>query len=224
MNKNAEKIQLARLKKNMTTKQLAKKCGLTANYIEQIESGKKIISEAIAEKIFKVLEMKSDTLSQEAMARKEEYIKQRPKPKPVEKVRHHEVDLAPSWSGALDNILRKYTVYNAHTKKEVGVKTIPTLDKKVEGYHCDKISFIQVFDNTMSKYNILEDDILMIFLTKDITNEKIYYFEYENRPYIRKLRKEQNKRISLYSDNQTITVDSDKIKLIGKVVSLERLF
>jgi len=223
MNKTAEKIKLARLKKNMTPKQLAKKCGLTANYIEQVESGKKIISESIASKIFKVLEMKPDALSQEAMARREEYVRKRPKPQPVQKVQHTAVDHAPSWSGALDNILRKYTVYNAHTKKEVGVKTIPTLEKKVEGYHCDKISFIEVFDNTMSSYNILEDDILMLFLTKDITNDKIYYFEYENTPYVRKLRKEQNKKVSLYSDNQTLMVDLDKIKLIGKVVKLERM-
>ena len=223
MNKTAEKIQLARLKKNMTTKALGKKCGLTANYIEQVESGKKIISESIAEKIFKVLELKPEALSQEAMARQQEYVKKRPVAKPVEKVKHHEVDLAPSWSGALDNILRKYPVYNAHTKKEVGQRTIPTLDKKVEGYHCDKISFIEVFDNTMSGYNILEDDVLMMFLTQDITNDKIYYFEYENRPFIRKLRKEQNRKISMYSDNQTETVDMLKIKLIGKIVKLERL-
>lgn len=223
MNRTAEKIQLQRLKKNMTTKALAKKCGLTANYIEQVESGKKIISESIAEKIFKVLEIKADSLTQEAMARQAEYVRKRPVPKPVQKVKHHEVDLAPSWSGALDNILRKYPIYNAHTKKQVGERTIPTLDKKVEGYHCDKISFIEVFDNTMAKFNILEDDVLMMFLTSDITNDKIYYFEYENRPYIRKLRKEQNKKISLYSDNQTETVDINKIKLIGKIVKLERM-
>lgn len=223
MNKTAEKIQLARLKKNMTTKALAKKCGLTASYIEQIESGKKIISETIAEKIFKVLEMKTESLTQEAMARQEESVKRRPVVKPVQKVGHHEVDLAPSWSGALDNILRKYPVYNSHTKKEVGLRTIPTMEKKVEGYHCDKISFIEVFDNTMSKFNILEDDVLMIFLTNDITNDKIYYFEFENRAYIRKLRKEQNKKISMYSDNQTETVDIEKVKLIGKIVKLERM-
>lgn len=223
MNKTAEKVQLGRLKKNMTPKQLAKKCGLTASYIEQIESGKKIISESIASRIFKILDIKDDALTQEAMARKE-IVKPRPKVQTPQKVKHHAVDLAPSWAGALDNIIRHYPVYNAHTKKEVGSRTIPTLEKKVEGYHCDKISFVEVFDNTMSKFNILENDVLMMFLTSDITNDKIYYIEYENTPYIRKLRKEQNKKVSLYSDNQTITVDLNKVKLIGKIVKLERKF
>lgn len=221
MSKTGEKIQLARLKKNMTPKQLAKKVGLTANYIEDIEAGRKIINEAIATRIFKVLDVSASALSQEAMAKAQA-------PKVVvktvlqKKVAHHSVEHAPSWNKALDNIIRHYPVYNAHTKKQVGERTIPTLDTKVEGYHCDKISFIQVFDNTMNRFNILEDDVLMIFLTKDITNDKIYYFEYENRPYIRKLRKENNKKVSLYSDNKTETLDLDKIKLIGKVVKLER--
>lgn len=220
MNKTAEKIQLGRLKKNMTTKQLAKKCGLTASYIEQVESGKKIINEGIATRIFKVLEIKSSALSQEAMARKTT-VQSKPVPKP-KRVVHQSIDTAPSWGGALDNIMRHYPIYNAHTKKKVGEKVIATLDTKVEGYHCDKISFIEVFDNTMSSYNILEDDVLMMFTTKDITNDKIYYFEYENTPYIKRLRKEQNKKVSMYSDNKTLTVDVQKIKLIGKIVKLER--
>ncbi|MBN2794514.1 MAG: helix-turn-helix domain-containing protein [Clostridia bacterium] len=221
MSKTGEQIQLARLKQNLSTKDLAKKVGLTANYIEDIETGKKIINESIANRIFKALGVSTNVLSQEAMAKVHE---PKPAPKPVipKKVEHHSIDHAPSWNKALDNIIRKYPVYNAHTKKHVEDRTIPTLDTKVEGYHCDKITFIQVFDNTMSRFNILEDDVLMLFLTQDITNDKIYYFEYENRPYIRKLRKESNKKISLYSDEVTTTIDQDKIKLIGKVVKLER--
>lgn len=221
MSKTGEQIQLARLKQNLSTKDLAKKVGLTANYIEDIETGKKIINESIANRIFKALGVSTNVLSQEAMA-KVHVPKPAPKPVIPRKVEHHAIDHAPSWNKALDNIIRKYPVYNAQTKKHVDDRTIPTLDTKVEGYHCDKITFIQVFDNTMSRFNILEDDVLMLFLTQDITNDKIYYFEYENRPYIRKLRKESNKKVSLYSDDLTTTVDQDKIKLVGKVVKLER--
>lgn len=221
MNKTGQKIQQARIKRNMTPKQLGKKIGVTASYIEQVESGKKIINESIATKIFKVLEVKGD-ISQEAMARREEVVRARPKPKVVEKVKHNTIDHAPSWSGALDNILRKYPIYNAYTKKQVGSKSIPTLEKKVDGYHCDKISFIEVYDVSMSSYSLQEKDVLMIFLTTDITNDKLYYIEYKNIPMIRRLRKEANKKVSLYSDNQTELVDLEKVKIIGKVVKLER--
>ncbi len=41
MNRLAEKIKKARLNAKLTEKELAKKCGLSVNYIIQIESGKK---------------------------------------------------------------------------------------------------------------------------------------------------------------------------------------
>jgi len=222
MNKTAEKIHLARVKMNMTPKALGKKCGVTGNYIEQVESGKKIINESIASRILKVLGVDESSISQEATARKEAVQKSRPKPVVKKKVTHQEVDMAPSWSGALDNVLRHYPIRNAYTKKQVGEKVLATLNKKIEGYHCDKIALIEVFDKSMEKYHIYEKDVLTLYLTDDITNEKIYYLEYENKPYIRRLRKEANKKLSLYSDNQTEVLPLEKVKIIGKVIKLER--
>ena len=50
MNRVAQKIKDARLKSGMSEKQLAKKCGLSVSYILQIETGKKIINEKMADK------------------------------------------------------------------------------------------------------------------------------------------------------------------------------
>lgn len=220
MNKTAEKIHLARVKRNMTTKELGKKCGVTSSYIEQVESGKKIINETIATRILEALGEDRSIISQEAAAKKE--VSQKPKPKVKAKVTHESVDFSPSWSGALDNVIRHYPILNAYTKKKIGEKVLATLDTKIEGYHCDKIALIEVFDASMERYNIFEKDVLTIFLTQDITNDKIYYVEYENKAYVRKLRKEANKKVSFYSSNQTEVVSLDKLKVIGKVIKLER--
>lgn len=222
MNKTAEKIHLARVKNNMTTKALGKKCGVTASYIEQVESGKKIINETIGSRILKALGVDESAISQEASIRRDDVVRSRPKPVEPKKVTHHVVEMSPSWSGALDNVIRHYPIINAYTKKTVGEKILPTLDKKIEGYHCDKIAILQVFDTSMTSYHIFENDLLIIYLTEDITNEKIYYLEYENKPYIRRLRKEANNKLSLYSDNQTEVLPLDKVKIIGKVIRLER--
>lgn len=222
MNKTAEKIHLARIKANMTPKALGKKCGVTASYIEQVESGKKIINETIATRILKALNVNDASISQESAIRRDTVVKARPKPPAPKKVNHQSVDLSPSWSGALDNVLRHYPVMNAYTKKKVGERVLPTLNKKIEGYHCDKIALIEVYDRSMTGYNIFEKDILTLYMTEDITNEKIYYLEYENKAYIRRLRKEANKKLSLYSDNQTEVLPLDKVKIIGKVIKLER--
>ncbi len=55
MNRIAEKIRDARIKAGLTEKQLAKKCGLSVGYIIQIESGRKIVKEQLADKILKSL-------------------------------------------------------------------------------------------------------------------------------------------------------------------------
>jgi transcriptional regulator with XRE-family HTH domain len=181
MNKTAEQIHLGRVKKNMTPKELAKKCGVTASYIEQVESGKKVPNESIAKRILKVLGVDENSISQEATAQKQVVeVKKKPAPK---KVSHASIDYAPSWSKALDNVLRHYPIYNAYTKKQIGEKVIPTLDRKVEGYHCDKITLIEVFDTSMTRFDLQEHDVLMVYLTQDITNNKLYYVEYENQPY-----------------------------------------
>lgn len=222
MNKTAEKIHLARAKNNMTAKALGKKCGVTGSYIEQVESGKKIINETIATRILNALGVDDSSISQESFIKRDEVQRSRPKPVVKQKVTHQSVDLAPSWSGALDNVIRHYPIMNAYTKKQVGERILPTLNKKIDGYHCDKIALVEVFDTSMEKYNIFQEDVLIIYLTEDITNEKIYYVEYENKPYIRRLRKEANKKLSMYSDNQTEVLPLEKVKIIGKVIKLER--
>ncbi len=221
MSKAADKIKLARKKANLTEKQLAKKCGLTANYIEQVESGKKIISETIAEKIFKVLKIKEDSLTQESLVREETRVIKRPKP--LQKTTHKSVDHSASWSGALDNLIRKYPIYNIKTQKIVGEKKIPTVEKKINGYNCDKLSFIEVDDNDLAELGIVKSDILTLYLTTDITNDKIYYYEMKNKKYVSKLRKEQNNKILLISAaNKSEQVDAKSVKIIGKCVKLER--
>ncbi len=45
MSRVSDKIKEARLKKGLTQKQLAKKLGVAENFINEVESGRKIINE-----------------------------------------------------------------------------------------------------------------------------------------------------------------------------------
>jgi len=55
MNRLAEEIKAKRIAAKLTEKELAKRCGLTASYIIQIELGKKVIKKSFAKKIFQEL-------------------------------------------------------------------------------------------------------------------------------------------------------------------------
>ena len=75
MNRLAVKIKEARIKAKMSEKDLAKACGQNINYILQIESGKKVINEKIAEQILKILGEKID-LFQDQEEEKKTIVKQ----------------------------------------------------------------------------------------------------------------------------------------------------
>ena len=70
MNRLAVKIKEARIKAGLTEKQLAKKCGLSVSYIIQIESGKKIVNESVADKILKSLGTTEEFVKEERVVEK----------------------------------------------------------------------------------------------------------------------------------------------------------
>lgn len=224
MSRIAAKIKEARMKAKMTEKELAKKCGLTASYIIQIESGKKVINEKVAENILDALGEKLEFMHQQ------DNIEEKPS-KPSEEKRQtknkeefYAVEPTEQWSDALANIIKKFPVYEIHTNKIVSYKELPILGRKVEGYNWDKILFIQVVDNEMEALRVKKNDIIMINLASEIQNNSIYLFEMGNKRMIRQIRKESNNKVVIFTGakgEDPVITELNKIKLIGKCVRVE---
>lgn len=224
MSRVAAKIKEARLKAKLTEKDLAKKCGLTANYIIQVESGRKVINEKLAENILKALGEKLEFMNQEPS--NEEKLQQENAQKPKNKPKEEFFAIEPTeqWAGALANIIKKFPIYEAATNKIVGYKELPILDKKIDGYTWDKIIYIQSTDNTMEYFRIKKNDIIMVNITSEIQNNSIYLFEINSKKMIRQLRKESNNKVVISTGakgEEPITTELSKIKVIGKCVKVE---
>lgn len=224
MSRIARKIQEARTKAKMTEKQLAKKCGLTESYIMQIESGKKIVNEKIAENILNALGENLDFMYlQDTKEEKPSTPKEERRPnKPKEEF--YNIEPTEQWSDALANIIKKFPIYEVDTNKIVGHKELPVLGKKVEGYNWDKILFVQSSDNEMEALRIKKEDVIMIYLTNEIQNNSIYLFEMNNKKMIRQLRKESNNKVTISTGakgKEPVITELNKIKLIGKCVKVE---
>lgn len=222
MNRVAVKIKEARLKAKLTEKQLAKKCGLSEGYILQIESGKKVINEKAAESILNALGAKLDFID-----RQEEEREEKPKAEKIAppKVEFYNIQPTEQWTDALANIIKKYPIYEAGSNKVVGQKELPIIGKRVEGYHWDKLLFIQAADDSLETLRVKKGDVVMVCMTNEIQNNSVYYFEMDQKKYIRQLRKEANNRVILSTGKKDSTeeVDLKKIKLIGKCVRVEHL-
>jgi transcriptional regulator with XRE-family HTH domain len=221
MNRLAIKIKEARLKAGLTEKQLAKKCGFAASYIIQIESGKKIVKEQIAEKILKELGEKAELFETDSV-KEEEPAKSKVATKPVQPVVY---DVKPNeqWADALAGVIKKFPIYDCNTNKVVSYKELPILGKKIEGHNPDKIMFVKASNNDMNALRISMGDVITVSMTKEIQNNSIYLIEVDNKKVIRKIRKENNK-LTLsrgIKGEEPLVMNLNKIKLIGKCIKVE---
>jgi len=220
MNRLAEKIKAARLKAKLTEKELAKKSGLTAGYIIQIESGKKIVKEEFADKILKALGEKLEQLEVEEPA-KPAVVETRQKPKQQS---HVTVKPNEQWADALAGVIKKYPVYDCLTNKVVEYRELPILGKKIAGHHPEKIMFVRASNNEMQLLRIHRNDVITVVQTTEVQSGQIYVFEKDNKKQIRKIRKENGNRASLSKGiaNETPeVVDLKKLKIVGKCVQVE---
>ncbi|GAB6085208.1 helix-turn-helix transcriptional regulator [Alkaliphilus crotonatoxidans] len=223
MNRIAMKIKEARQKAKMTEKELAKKCGLSEGYIIQIESGRKVINEKAAENILSKLGERIDFGYEEAF--REEVPKKPQADKEPSKPREEFYPIQPTeqWSDALANIIKKYPVYDIETNKIVGHRNLPVIGKKVEGYHWDRLSFVQAADNSMEALRIKKGDVIMIYTANEIENSSLYFIEMNRKRIIRQLRREANNKVVLSTgaNEAPVVTELSNIRLIGKCVKVE---
>ncbi len=223
MNRLAIKIKEARLKAKMSEKELAQACGQNINYILQIESGKKVINEKIAEDILKILGEKVDFF-QDVPETKAEPALIKPVAKPVQS-KSADLGITPNdaWSGALSGVIKNFPVIEEVRGNVVASKELSIIGKKIEGVHHEKIGFVKVTDSDMPKLRIAKGDILTIHLMGEIQSQGIYYFEFGQKKMIRQLIKSQNNKV-LFSRGPSepeTEVDVKNIKVIGKVIKVE---
>lgn len=182
MNRLAKKINEARIAAGLTEKELAMKCGLSVSYILQVETGKKIINESVAEKILKALGAQERFIDEEKPAEKSSKNNESSKlPKGII------IEPTASWADALAGLIKKYPVYDLLSGKIVSFKELPIIHKKIYGYHPDKIMFVKSSNSEMAVFRIEKDDILTVYITKEIQNGGIYLCEMDDRKMIRQM-------------------------------------
>ncbi|MBN2899046.1 MAG: helix-turn-helix domain-containing protein [Clostridia bacterium] len=221
MNRMAIKIKEARIKAGLSEKELAKKCGLSVNYIIQIESGKKIINEKAADNILNSLGEKVEML-EDLSAKEEKEIVAKPVKKPTQTV-NYAINPSPQWESALAGVLKKYAIVDCYTDKVIGYKELPIIGKKVEGHNPDRLLFVQASNNEMESLRVKRGDVVTVMMTSEVENNQLYVLEISGKRIIRQLRRENNKlRLSkgaIEFDDQLI--DLKTAHIIGKCIKVE---
>jgi len=133
----SDKIKEARIKKGLTQKQLAKKLGVAENFINEVESGRKIINESLMNRISKVLGKGINDIGISF----EEEVSSEPK---REISINKDNKIKDVWDNAFSSIIKDVPVYNYSLDRIIDNKQLPIIGNKVQGIHQDKVLFLKI--------------------------------------------------------------------------------
>lgn len=214
MSRVGKKIQEARMKSGISVKQLAKKLGVSEGYIQDVESGRKIINEDLIKKVEKILniDINEDVFEGADV--------------PVENIKEVNASAAinAEWANAFSHILKKIPVFDINQKEIYDYKYLPITDKKIEGYSADKIFYIKAPDDSMRGFRIQKDDRLMIYQNPEIINNSIALIEVDGKRLIRQLKRLDSNKVLILSHSNNLKTETRDVKsfsVLGRCIKLE---
>lgn len=212
--------EISRLRKEagMTQKQLGKLVGVTERFIDEVESGKKVMKSDLIARVSKVLRQEAGNLELYS----DEEIRSRPEPDgKVKKVIEKPVQQI--WTDALAGVIMTVPVYDYKMDKAVATKQLPIISNKVEGCPKDKVFYLEVEDNEMSGFRIMKGDLVLACSSNEIEKDSFYFMELEGRKMIRQIRILDNKKLLLVGNGQKLSTETVLIKEVHLIARLLRL-
>lgn len=207
------------MEKGMTQKQLAKAIGVSEKYIDEVEAGKRVLSDDLLKKVSKALQKEiSDVMliDVEENAKPIKAVRE-----PVKQVKHEVQEI---WSNAFDSVLKTVPVYDYGMEKVLDTRQLPIVSNKVEGFNKDKVVFLEIQDNDMVGFRMVKGDMAFAHLTQEVENNATCLVEVGGKRVIRQLKKLEGDKVLLVSNNGrlvTETVAIKDLKVIAKLIKLE---
>ena len=219
MSRVGERIKEAREKSGMTQKALAKKLGVAEKFVNEVETGRKIINESLISKVSKVLNtdlndinmvVTDDELKKELKAEKQ--LRQT-KPADVNEV----------WNQAFGSVLKNVPIYDYSLAQVKGYKQLATASNKIDGHTANKVFYLKIENNDMTGYRIQENDLALCYSIKEIENNSICLVEFNGKRVIRQIKKLDNVKALLISNNGSMRTETANIKEVKAIAKLYRI-
>jgi len=219
MSRMGSEISRLRKESGMTQKQLAKLVGVTERFIDEVETGKKILNSGLIIRVTKALRQEVGNLD----LYDEAEVRSRPEPdtkikkvieKPVQEI----------WTDALAGVIMSVPVYNYNMNITMEPKQLPIIANKVEGHPKDKVFYLTVEDDEMSGFRLAKGDLLLACSTQEFEKDSFYFISQSGRKCIRQIKKLDHDKLLLISNNgrmTTETVTQKEIKVLAKLIRLE---
>ncbi|MDK0627848.1 XRE family transcriptional regulator [Clostridium perfringens] len=219
MSRVGERIKEAREKSGMTQKALAKKLGVAEKFVNEVETGRKIINESLISKVSKVLNTDLNDINM--VVTDEELQKELKAEKQVRQTKPAEVNEV--WNQAFGSVLKNVPIYDYSLTQVKGYKQLATASNKIDGHTANKVFYLRIENNDMTGYRIQENDLALCYSIKEIENNSICLFEFNGKRVIRQIKKLDNVKALLISNNGSMRTETANIKEIKAIAKLYRI-
>ena len=237
MSRLGDLLMLERTRQKLTRKQVARMCGISENYLKDVEEGRRIIQDDQARRILNKLgtsqrneaEFSLDeiaatvdlgTLAPQKPAPQPE---KKPDPQPEPKKPVSPEEQSGIWLDALSSVLRPVPVMNAGWI-QVSRKMVPIQDGKIEGAKPDRVVYFLAPDDSMRAMRIEKGDLVLIVPQNLPQDGAIMLVEYGAHRCLRRVKLLGNSNLLLQSGDRELGAESvhiSDIKLVGRAVRVE---
>lgn len=226
MSRAGEKLKDIRIKLGLSQKALAKKMGVAESFINEVETGRKILNETMLSKLSKLAgkDINDITMSIEEETTMEDVdIKAggfKTNKTPLVKASAEVNDV---WNNALSSVLKTVPIYKYDLKEVVGSRQMPVISNRIEGYALDKVLYLEIEDDDMIGFRMSRGDIAFAHLTHELENNSICLLEINSERVIRQIKKLDNSKVLLVSNRNTLKTETVYIKNINIIARLSRI-
>lgn len=233
MNRVGEKIKSLRIEQGMSAKQLGKKLGVSEGFINEVEQGRRVINEALIERISKVL---GKNINDITMAFEEQTYEEEPqdsraakslpsfdKQIPGQNNKRGNEEVKPLWGEAFGQVLKEVPVLKYNLSEKVGIVLMPLQSNKIEGYAQDKVFYLSIEDEDMSGFRIMPGDIALSHITGEVTNNTICLIEHNGERKLRQIKVLDSSKVLLLSNRGSLRTETLSIKDFKVIARLMRV-
>ena len=231
MSRLGDLIRTERIRQKLTTKQVARKCGVSESYLEAVEAGTRIIADDQARRILKTIGLKQQTEAEftlddiaatvdlaQVQPRLAQAVAAKPAPKAAVKVASTEEKdegVAGSvWLDALQSVLKRVPVMNA-VMKPVSYKLEPVENGRIEGANPDKVFYYLAPDDSMRGFRICRGDIVLTVPAQSPVDGAVMLLNYREHRYLRKIRILDDHSVLLQSYDREYEAETAQMSDIG---------
>lgn len=235
MSRLGDLLKLERTRRGLSFKQAARLSGVSDKFLQDVESGKRIIADTEARRILSKMGVAHETEAefslddiastvdlQSAVPNIQKRVTPRAEKREDASSENDKVD-GSIWLDALKSVLRRVPVYNA-AMKEVGSRLLPVENGKIHGAPPDKVFYYMAPDDSLRGFRVHRGDVVLIVPQTMSEDGALMLLDTKHGKILRMIKDMPRFQIMLQTYDQQF--ESEIINLadavfIGKAVKLE---